>query len=131
MKQIFLFILGTFIFSCTKTASVKETPTTPIQVVDSIVSTDQKESENEVVQNDQIIFKVQIAALKNSNAILAKLKNVTITQENSLIKYRLGDFESYKEARSYRKQLLGSYQGAFVQALRNGVPISITEAIQD
>jgi hypothetical protein len=124
MKPIFLVFFGAFIFSCAKTEKAK-TPEAPIQVVDSIIPL-----EKEVVQEDLIVFKVQIAALKMENAILANLESVSVSQENSLIKYRLGNFDNYKEARNYRKQVLKKYEGAFVQAIQNGAPISIMEALQ-
>ena len=56
--------------------------------------------------------------------------DVSLYQENSLTKYRLGAFETYKEAREFRLKVSNEYKGAFVQALKNNVPISITEALQ-
>jgi hypothetical protein len=61
---------------------------------------------------------------------LTNLKNINIFNENSLLKYRVGPFVTYKESRVKRTQLIKNYKGAFVQALLNDVPISITEALQ-
>ena len=52
-------------------------------------------------------------------------------QENSLTKYRLGSFETYQEAKQFRLQVLNTYKGAFVQALKNNEPIHILEALQE
>ena len=76
------------------------------------------------------IFTVQIAALRNINERLADIKNVHMYQENTLTKYRLGIFETYKEAKEYRLKVINDYKGAFVQALKNNVPITITEALK-
>jgi hypothetical protein len=49
--------------------------------------------------------------------------------ENGLTKYRLGNFETYQEAREFRSQILNEYNDAFIQALENENPISILEAL--
>jgi len=82
------------------------------------------------VVKDKLVFTVQIAALKKENNALSNIENVAIFQENSLVKYRLGAFETYKEARSSRAQLTSVYKDAFVQALLNDAPIPIKEALQ-
>ncbi|WP_299671683.1 SPOR domain-containing protein [uncultured Polaribacter sp.] len=125
MKNIFLFILGIFFISCTKNEEKKVIPVENHKVTDTIVSL-----EKEVLKEDTLIFTVQIAALKNRNEKLADVADINIYEENSLIKYRLGTFETYKEAKNYRLQLLNTYKGAFVQALKNGIPITIKEALQ-
>jgi hypothetical protein len=93
----------------------------PVQVDEEIIA------EKEVLT---LVFTVQIAALRNTNERLADIKNVHVYQENTLTKYRLGTFETYKEAREYRLKVINDYKGAFVQALKNNVPITITEALQ-
>jgi hypothetical protein len=44
--------------------------------------------------------------------------------------YRLGSFETYKEARDSRRKLRNTYPGAFVQALKNGNRIEIKNALK-
>jgi hypothetical protein len=126
MKNILLFILGLFFISCTKNEKKKEIPSEKINVKDTIIAV-----ENDVVEKDFLVFKVQIAALKKKNEKFTNLENITTYQENAFTKYRLGNFKTYQEARNYRNQLVDSYPGAFVQALRNDVPISITAALED
>lgn len=84
----------------------------------------------EVVADSKPVFMVQIAAIKKHNASLDSLDGIHVFQENSLIKYRLGGFETYEEARKLRAQLIRKYKGAFVQALINDTPIHIKEALQ-
>ena len=74
--------------------------------------------------------RLQIAALKKVNSTIANIESIAVFQENSLVKYRLGSFNTYKEARNSRAQLIRVYKGAFVQALLNDAPIAIKEALQ-
>jgi len=90
-----------------------------------------KNADSENVKNDNVVFTVQIAALKNENEQLMNLNAVKTYQENSLTKYRLGSFETYQEAKQFRLQVLNTYKGAFVQALKNNEPIHILEALQE
>ena len=85
----------------------------------------------DVVKKETLVFKVQIAALKQPNERFSKLEGIAISQENGLTKYRLGSFNSYAEARKYRNSILNTYRDAFVVALKNEVPVSILEAIAD
>ena len=124
MRIFFLILFFIPFFSCTKNEK-KEIPVKNIQAKDTLVPI-----ETEVVEEDRLVFTVQIAALKKPNKALDKLENVHVFQENSLTKYRLGHFKTYKEVRAQRAQCIKKYKGAFVQALLNGAPISITEALQ-
>ncbi|WP_438989877.1 SPOR domain-containing protein [Polaribacter sp.] len=128
MKKLFLIPVLTLLFfiSCSKKQTQKETilNTTKIDTVSN---------ESEVTTKsikDTVIFTVQIAALKKKNAKLANLEGVQLYLEDGLIKYRLGNFYTYLEARNYRNQLRNSYKGAFVQVLKNNKPISIKEVIE-
>ena len=128
MKKLFLITVLTLLFfiSCSKKQTQKETilNTTKIDTVSN---------ESEVTTKSikgTVIFTIQIAALKKKNAKLANLEGVQLYLEDGLIKYRLGNFYTYLEARNYRNQLRNSYKGAFVQVLKNNKPISIKEAIE-
>jgi hypothetical protein len=122
MKTIFLILLCILLFSCAKNEK-KEDPIKEAPLGVTVVPVPTKEE-------DKLIFTVQIAALKNANETLTNLENVNIFKENALLKYRVGSFETYKESRVKRIQLIKNYKGAFVQALLNDTPISITKALQ-
>ena len=77
-----------------------------------------------------LVFKVQIGAYTKQNTRLASVMNVQEVKENRLFKYRLGEFTTYKQARTYRRKLLRTYPDAFVQAVKNNQPIAIKEALK-
>ncbi|WP_347174781.1 SPOR domain-containing protein [Polaribacter uvawellassae] len=123
--QVFLISLFLVFISCgDKTPKGKEVVLpvkkveTPVKVVD------------EEIKVQPLTFKVQIGAFTSANKKFEMINDVTIVNENGLYKYRLGAFESYKEARSYRRSLLAKYPGAFVQAEKNDTSIQIKEALK-
>ena len=121
MKKIILVFFCIAIFSCSKTDKKKEIP--------------REESKKEVtvtpvLVKNKLVFSVQIAALRNPNAKLASLANMYIYNEDNLLKYRVGSFKTYDEAKVYKIALRIKYQGAFVQAMLNDLPISIKDALQ-
>ncbi|PQJ78476.1 SPOR domain-containing protein [Polaribacter porphyrae] len=127
LKSI-LVLLTLIVFSCSKKKEEKPVQEVKEPVVkDTIVKVD-KVAEKENTQT--LVFTVQIAALKNDNSELASLEGVNIYQENSLTKYRLGNFSTYREAKAYKLQIRNIYKDAFVQALKDDYPIPITEALQ-
>jgi N-acetylmuramoyl-L-alanine amidase len=77
-----------------------------------------------------LVFTVQIGAFKKQHSKFSSLENVQVSSENNLYKYRLGAFETYNKAKSYRKTVLNKFPGAFVQAVKNNKPITIQEAIK-
>ena len=126
ITTLFFFLL--LVLSCGKKELKKESQEVVKPVFkDQPVQVDEEIAEKEVLT---LVFTVQIAALKKTNQRLADIKNVHMYQENTLTKYRLGTFETYKEAREYRLKVINEYKGAFVQALKNNIPITITEALQ-
>ena len=126
ITTLFFFLL--LVLSCGKKELKKESQEVVKPVFkDQPVQVDEEIAEKEFLT---LVFTVQIAALRNSNERLADVKNVHMYQENTLTKYRLGTFETYKEAREYRLKVINEYKGAFVQALKNNIPITITEALQ-
>lgn len=130
MKNIsILFFLLVFVFSCGKKELKKESKENKELVIEKpITKVDETKNEEVKEVSSKLVFTVQIAALRNSNDRLASLPNVNLYQEDLLTKYRLGSFDTYKEAKMYRKQVIKNYKGAFVQALRNNKPITISEA---
>ncbi|MGY8911485.1 MAG: SPOR domain-containing protein [Flavobacteriales bacterium] len=133
MKNLAIVLfLSLCIFSCkNKEAEKEDKKFSDPEITTPIVEVEKDEvKENDVSDNAKIIFTVQIAALKNENEQLRNLNDVNTYQEDSLTKYRLGSFETYKEAKKYRLQVLHIYKDAFVQALKNNEPIHISEALQ-
>jgi hypothetical protein len=139
MKNLsILFLLLFIVISCNKKEVKKESKEYKEPVVEQPIINDEKvDDENEKVNeevsynNSKTIFTVQIAALRNNNENLRSLNDVKTYEENSLTKYRLGNFDTYKAARNFRNQIKNTYKGAFVQAIKNNEPISITEALKE
>lgn len=121
MKNIILVFFCIALFSCTKTDEKKEIPNESPKV--EVLGTP-------LLVKDKLVFTVQIAALSTPNAKLASLANIYIYKEDDLLKYRFGSFKTYAEAKIFRTDLKIKYQGVFVQAMLNDLPISITDALQ-
>lgn len=86
-------------------------------------------------QSNQIIFKVQVLALSETPISENKLQQILKTSQNiekeetgGWYKYSIGNFPSYNQAKDYKQNL--SVNDAFVVAYKNGVRISIEEAIE-
>jgi len=126
MKNLYLIAILTILFSCknkeVKTEEPKEAP-----IENTIIEKEEISKEKAAV----LIFTVQIAALIKKNTSLSSVEDIKIYEENGLIKYRLGEFKTYQEARDYRKVIIRNYKDAFIQALKNGNPIHITEALNN
>ncbi|EAR11604.1 hypothetical protein PI23P_00320 [Polaribacter irgensii 23-P] len=123
MKKIFLAVFCLVFFSCVKDEKKKETPsdTTPEKEVVLL--------KEPVKLEEALIFTVQIAACKKEYKKLEVIENVNVYEEGTFFKYRIGAFQTYKEATAHKKQLNRKHKGVFVQALLNNAPISITEAL--
>lgn len=130
MKYFYTFIFGVlFLISCGKNEIKKETIKTENPIVLDTIKETVLEVE-EIKKVPEIYFTVQIAALKNNDIVLKSIENIQTFEEDNLTKYRLGLFETYEEARNFRASILNRYDDAFVQALKNGVPINIKEALK-
>jgi hypothetical protein len=77
----------------------------------------------------KLVFTVQIGTSKKENKKFENLKNIRIYKEKASTKYRLGRFDTYKEAKAYKMELIKKYKGAFVQALLDDTPIPIQAAL--
>ena len=126
MKYIYTLLFCVLFLACNKNKEVSKDNNEVIEVAIPAL-TEAKDLEK---VPERLTFTVQIAALVKSDTFLEKVENVSVYQENSLIKYRLGSFSTYEEARKFRKELRKRYSDAFVQALLNDAPIGITEALQ-
>lgn len=131
MKKISILTLTLLlVFSCGKkdvksgSEQINESEVeVPVNEADGLTS---PELEEEI---PVLIFTVQIAALKNQSEDFEYIDGIKVYYENDLTKYRLGNFETYQEAREFRTQILNEYNDAFIQALKNEQPISILEAL--
>jgi hypothetical protein len=135
MRHLFIFCLTiAVLFSCAKDkASQKEIDE---KIKDTIVAPTKVDTESlDAVVDDEeietsIIFTVQIAALHNPNNNHKDFRNADVYKEGNFTKYRIGHFQTYKEAKLYKEKVLKTYPGAFVQALENDKPIHISKALQ-
>ena len=126
MKKFLVLLSVVFILSsCGNKESKKEVvvPEKKEEVV--VVKEEIKEA-----PKTSLIFTVQIGANKRSSAVYSSIKDVIISKEKGMFKYRIGAFNSYKEAKKYRREILSKYPGSFIQALRNSEPISIANALK-
>ena len=123
MKNIFLVLFCTLFFSGANDENKDKVPFETIPAKEVIFSKELIEPEK------KLLFTVQIAASKKAIKRFEIIENIVISREGAFVKYRTGSFETYKEAKEYRKQLIKKYKGAFVQALLNNAPISITAAL--
>ena len=126
-RFIGLLVFSVLFFSCGKKEVKVENKETLETVDNDLVLV----ADETVVDKPELFFTVQIAALNNKNETLENLDNIHIYNENSLTKYRLGNFQTYKEAKDFQLQIRSQYKGAFVQALKNNYPIHIIEALKN
>lgn len=126
MKKYFTYI---FVFILMVSCAKKEETKDSTKVVEPIKEETVKETLEATEEVPELIFTVQIAALKRENSSYNNVEFIKIYTENGLIKYRLGEFLTYNEARETRASLLLKYPDAFVQALKNGSPIHIKQAL--
>jgi len=129
MERYYVFIVFSLILiSCSK----KEVKEDVKVVAPAIIKVEDSNTEplEKVKYESKIIFTVQVAALINKNSTLTNLKGVQIFEEGGLTKYRLGTFSTYKEAKSFKATIYKVYPGAFIQALKDNVPINIEEALK-
>lgn len=80
---------------------------------------------NKFKNSSGLIYTVQIAALDYEDKKYNAINNVIKYKENSLVKYGLGSFKTFKDAQEFRSKIIHKYKGAFVKALRNNIPVSI------
>jgi cell division protein FtsN len=120
-------LLSVFLWiSCDKKEEKKPDENPTEQVIDSVP----KETKKPEPVVPELVFTVQVGAYKNTNTSLANLSDVKVMEESGLYKYRLKSFETYQEAKKFKKSLGPQYQDAFIQALKKGKPIPIKEALE-
>lgn len=123
-KLVFIGLALAFCISCGK-EEPKTTPNpTPVPVETEVPVETPKE-----VKAPRLVYTVQIGAYKKSNTSLSNLADVQVMNEQGLTKYRLGTFETYRQAKAYKNTIRSQYPDAFIQALENNSPIGITRAL--
>jgi len=145
-----LFLIGTLIiFSFTAGRSVSNNYESPSNLLVSIDSLDAIKSriDNLKQQNEELslvkefylakeflqkekIYSVQIKSLVDNNMTLASeaLTNTMFVKTNPFYSYSLGNFETLKEAQSFREQLVDlGFQDAFVASYKDGKRIQIED----
>ena len=121
-------LIGLFLFSaCDQQEDKKVDKTSTEQPQDSVPALQITE---EIKQVPEIVFTVQVAALKRNNPTLTKLSSIQVMDENGLKKYRLHSFSSHQEAKNFKKIIQSKYPDTFIQALKNGSPIDIHQALK-
>ena len=125
MKRVIsLSIVFLFLVSCNKEKPKKEEKIEPKVEVDSTPVVKKVEPKSPI-----LVYTVQVGAYRNSNSGLSSVSNIQISKEASLYKYRLGTFQTYKDAKRFRNKSLNNYPDAFVQALIDGKPVPISKAL--
>ncbi len=131
-KAIYLIaLIGVFgFYSCDKKEE-KKPEVTPVEQVKDTVTQEPVKKEVKVVKKDPVItFTVQIGAFKKYGQSLSKLPNVITYGKGEYSKYALGSFKTVRQAVNYMYSIEEDYPDAFVQALKDGQPIPITEALK-
>lgn len=127
-SNYFVLILSLLLaVSCAKKEEKKTDEKPKEQVVDTVQPAPVKQPEK---KKPALVFTVQVGAFKKENTKLASLSNVQVSQESGLHKYRLQSFETYQEAKKYKNSISAQYPDAFIQAVKNGEPISIQAALK-
>ena len=125
MKKILIFVFSIFTFMNFSNVSAQEN--------DDLLNVIAKSLPEQYIKSKaNLFFTIQIGAYINKNAKLASLEHVIVVKESdNLNKYRLGEFNSYEEAKDYKNMLLSVCKDAFIVSIKNGKRIHITEALKD
>ena len=112
----------------------------PVDKKDSIVTkvnknTPKAEPKNEILPNGAVVFKVQIAAsgtkIEPVPSNFKGLSDISIESLGTLYKYMYGQTTSYNEAKSLLSEAKAKgYSTAYIVAFRDGVKITVQEALK-
>lgn len=126
LYSLLLISLLVFISSCSKKKEEAPKPKIEpkVEIIEPVIE------EELVVEKNPLIYFVQIGAYKNANVELENsVDDLHISHEDGLIKYRLGEFSTYKEAGNFKSKISTSYSDAFIVATNNDVRIYIGDAL--
>jgi len=132
MKTRYLLILlSLFFFVACNKKEEKKPEEKPVEQVKDTVPKEPIKKQVKVVKKEPVItFTVQIGAFKKYGESFAQLPNVNNYDKDGYSKYSLGSFKTVREAVNYMYSIEEDYPGAFVQALKDGEPIHISEALK-
>ncbi len=81
----------------------------------------------------EVVFRVQVFSsskkIDKNTSIFNKYTDIYEYQENNLHKYAIGNCKILQDAKSMQSDLKVDYPGAFIVAFRNGIKISLKEAL--
>ncbi len=133
-KIIALLCLSVFLLSaCDKKEEKKPEMTKPIEEVKDTVAPKKEVVKKEVkIEKPKpvITFTVQVGAFKKYGQSFSKLPKVVQYTQDGYSKYGLGSFKTVRQAVTFMYSIEEDYPDAFVQALKDGQPIHISEAIK-
>jgi len=123
LNRILVLASFIFIFGCTEKKK-------PIPTEDSEVDVINVLDDMYVEPEDILVYTIQVGAYtKENRALETSVDNIMAVEEDGLIKYRLGNFSTYKSADELKKSLLSTYSDAFIVAIYNEERIGIQEAL--
>ncbi len=131
-KAIYLLaLIGVFAFTSCDKKEEKKPEVKPVEQVKDTVPEEPVKKEVKVVKKDPVItFTVQIGAFKKYGQSFSKLPNVNTYSKDNLSKYSLGSFKTVRQAVNFMYSIEEDYPDAFVQALKDGQPIPMKEALK-
>lgn len=131
-KYIAILLLVSLAFTMCDKKEVKKPEEKPLEKVkDTIPDVPVAQQEVKVVKKDPVItFTVQIGAFKKFGQSLNEVPKVIKYNKDDYSKYSLGSFKTVREAVNYMYSIEEDYPDAFVQALKDGEPIHISEALK-
>ena len=115
----------------TTTKSKKEVESP--DVTQNVIAASNKLSPQPEVQEDQVVYKVQVASMKDqasaiNGPIFEELTQVEILFENDMFKYLTGNYENLAEAASARSEIQEKgFKGAFIVAYKGDRRVSLQE----
>jgi hypothetical protein len=132
IKYITMLILASLIFTMCDKKEVKKPEEKPLEKVkDTIPEVPIAKKEVKIVKKDPVItFTVQIGAFKKFGQTLESIPKVIKYNKDDYSKYSLGSFKTVREAVNFMYSIEEDYPDAFVQALKDGEPIHISEALK-
>ena len=114
MKKVLSLCFAFLLFlSCNKKEEKKEDTHQELPIIEQQIPKEtvvEQASEIEKETTSELIFTVQIAALRKDNKNLLSIDGIKTYEENTLTKYRIGSFKTYEEARAFRFQILDEYK---------------------
>ena len=122
-------------FNPTNEPVVKEKEPVKLTPFEEKVTPKEQPKQVENTTNKGVIFKVQISASAKKLATIPSnfkgLKNISIEQSGKLYKYFYGSEKTYEDSKKrLEKKKKKGYTSAFVVAYKDGIKISVSDAIK-